>query len=215
MDTQELHDAQKPFVELAKKYKVDIDKVADEYGETKLAKILIKFDKRDALDESELSWLEKKAEYRLLATYYYLDFLTLPPVHDPLNFSLSKACKFLRKARLPEEVIEITNKAMVRGGENYGDSAVITSRGAAFRDMGKLADAKKCVDEAIRISPDSYHPYNLAGAIYFDEMNIKVGEEYFKKAIDLGSDTTFRDQVRKNYEERAQFEPKTTTFVSF
>ncbi|MCX6720457.1 MAG: hypothetical protein NTW11_01480 [Candidatus Staskawiczbacteria bacterium] len=182
----ELSQAQGQFVELADKYNiVDMNKVVDEFGPTRLAKLLIKLEEKDDLDESDLKWLEENKLFQLLADYYYQFSKSFETIDA---WSLSKASKFFRKAGMNKRAIEITDGFSKRTTIEFrADSAVYASRGAAFRDLANLDEAKKCANEALVLSPRSFHPYNLLGGISYDEGDIEGGTKYFEKAIELGS----------------------------
>ena len=66
-------------------------------------------------------------------------------------------------------------------------SALLTTRGGAFRDMGDFPAAKKNAKEAMRISPTSFHPYNLMAAVLYEQGRPEEGDRYFAEAIGLGS----------------------------
>ena len=109
---------------------------------------------------------------------------------EDINFlKLAKYCSTLRKDGQSQKVIEITNE-IINNEENLynkiGFERILCTRGAAFRDIGNHKQALKLAKEAINISPDSHHPYNLAGAACINLGRINDGEKYFKLAIEKG-----------------------------
>src|SRR3989344_178468 len=191
-----LLNAPAPFMELAKKYNVDINKVVDNTGQTLLAQILIKLEKEGDLSEHDKGWLRDNNLLELLANYYYRASKIFP---GNSARSLSKASSYFRKAGKPEEAIRITDGFSERPVIDLtADAAVYTSRGAAFRQLRQLDEAKQCADVAINLSPNSYYPYNLLGGISYDERDIDSGDEYFLKARFLGSPVTvWEDEIEK------------------
>ncbi|MSR88022.1 MAG: hypothetical protein EXS69_02605 [Candidatus Zambryskibacteria bacterium] len=180
-----LSQAQKQFAELANKYKVDINKVVDKDGPTLLAKILTKLEEQKDLDESELKWLEENRVFELLANYYYQASKNFPGNGE---WSLAKASKFYIKTGMAQKAIEITDGfSEILSIDHSADSAVYTSRGAAFRRLNTFDKAKECANKAISLSPRSFHPYNLLGGIAYDEGDIESGTGYFEKAIEMDS----------------------------
>jgi len=71
--------------------------------------------------------------------------------------------------------------------ENKLKSALLTTRGGAFRDLSKLDDAEKCARKAIEYQPQSHHPYTLMGAICFERGQYIKGERWFDEAIKRGA----------------------------
>ena len=176
------------FGHLAKKYNVPVALLWDNNEITPLGSILEKLESNEQLNEWELDWLESKQQNRLLATVYYRGHK-----HSGDPWLLVKACKFLRKASLPEKVLSVTSDAFLSRFQNAKvRSALLTTRGGAFRDLNELASAKMSALDAIRASPVSYHPHNLIGAILYEEGSPSEGDEHFTEAIRLGS--TPRDQ---------------------
>jgi hypothetical protein len=51
--------------------------------------------------------------------------------------------------------------------ENKLKSALLTTRGGAFRDIEELDKAEKCARQAIEYQPNSHHPYTLNGSDLF------------------------------------------------
>jgi Flp pilus assembly protein TadD len=75
-------------------------------------------------------------------------------------------------------------------------------RGGAFRDISDFEHAKECALSALQLAPKDYHPYNLLGAIYYQQGLPEEGNKYFKKANELGSkpyeeDTNIKSALKK------------------
>ncbi len=103
-------------------------------------------------------------------------------------FYAAMAASNYRKAKLPEDCIEFSNnvlKAATKIDGSYG--ALITSCGAAYRDIGSLPKAARYAEKAISLDETSYYPWNLLGAVYYEQGNFEEGDACFDKAIKLGS----------------------------
>ncbi|MBO1348228.1 MAG: hypothetical protein EBE86_012940 [Hormoscilla sp. GUM202] len=67
-------------------------------------------------------------------------------------------------------------------------SALLVTRGAAFRDLNLLDEAENCAMQAMECQPDSHQPYTLMGAISFDRREYDEGESWFEMAAERGAD---------------------------
>lgn len=105
---------------------------------------------------------------------------------------ISTAGSYWRKAGNPKKALEISEAA-----DCQNNSRILTMRGGAFRDEKSFSEAKICAQSAIGINPKSFYPYNLLGAIAFDEKDYEAGMEYFERAVELGSDGG--NDLIKNY----------------
>lgn len=176
------------FDQLATKYHTPAELFWDNDEISPLGSILEKLEGHEQIDAWELSWLEDKQQARLLATIYFRDYK-----HNGDPWLLVKTCKFLRKANLPDKVVSVTSDIFPSDILNSRvHSALLTTRGGALRDLNDLTAAKKSALDAIRVSPVSFHPHNLIGAILYEEGNPSEGDKHFAEATRLGS--TPRDQ---------------------
>ena len=66
-------------------------------------------------------------------------------------------------------------------------SALWVTRGAAFRDLDKLDDARKCATQAMECQPNSHQPYTLLGAICYDRGEYEEGDKWFVMAVEHGA----------------------------
>jgi len=165
---------------LALRYKIGINKFVDASGYTPLALIILKIEGNDHISRDEVVFLDKNRIYNLLADYFCKEYR-----RGCNGWDLVKAIKYLRDDGQPEKAIEMS---FVVFGDLEIDGAILTTRGGAYRDIGKFAEAKSSAHEAIRIDPESYYPYNLLGAVCYQERNFTDGNKYFNRAIELGGD---------------------------
>ncbi|HBW58597.1 MAG TPA: hypothetical protein DEF27_12660, partial [Oscillatoriales bacterium UBA8482] len=95
-----------------------------------------------------------------------------------------------RKADQPKKALKATEN-IIKDFDNIKDnklkSAILTTRGGAFRDISQLDNAEKCARQAIEFQPSSHHPYTLMGAICYDRYDRYEGDKWFKKAIERGA----------------------------
>jgi tetratricopeptide (TPR) repeat protein len=187
---------------LAKKYNVSSIYLWEEDSSSPLVVILDKLESQSYPSQAERDWLKLRKLHNLLATVYYRDYLRTDDI-----WQLVKTCSNLREAKLPKKVIQITESVTLSDNQDKrAIGALWTTRGAAFRDLNDLESAKKCAKQAIQVSPDSYHPYNLAGAISYELNEPVQGYKYFDKAIRLGStskeqESTIREALRRSTRE--------------
>ena len=92
--------------------------------------------------------------------------------------------------------------------ENKLKSALLTTRGGAFRDIDKLDDAQKCALKAIEYQPQSHHPYTLMGAICYERGQYSQGDDWFNKAIKRGAESEDIDSELKRVVKNAKDEKR-------
>jgi tetratricopeptide (TPR) repeat protein len=120
------------------------------------------------LTNEDIDWLEARELFQALAFYYERIGL------------MARAGSYWRKVGNPQMALEITERARA-------DSAILTMRGGAFRDIGNLDNAHACGQRAIELAPKDYHPYNLLRAVYYQRGDPEEGDKYFERARELGS----------------------------
>ncbi|MEI8339853.1 MAG: hypothetical protein WCF94_04310 [bacterium] len=201
------------FSDIADKYNFNVNELMDENGPTELSIILHKIDSNENISKEEIDWLTSKtakikgnasseAYSKLLGIHYnslYYKLGEQKPTKPENIWNLAKACKYFRLAEDPNTTIEISNVfcRTTHTGNPEAEAAVLTSRGGAFKDKNELDKAEQCAIEANFIAPDSFYPYNLLGSIYYLKHNYPKGDEYFKKAIQLGSTKDIQDNEIK------------------
>lgn len=167
--------------------------------------ILKQIDSGESLDEEQKDWLKKHRFFLALACYFEKG---VERVGDP--WAAVNACSNYRKAGQPERGLEVTC-AFAVGPSSAGSamSAILTTRGGAFRDVGDLAQAEQCGLGAIRLEKDNsrqhadYRPYNLLGAICFQRGDGEKGLKYFDKAHELGAPPFEIERLKQESVERA------------
>ena len=165
------------FLNLKVKYNLDSNNAVDNLP---LYKILILLDERSFISDYDLNWLKSKNLFILTAHCYLQNFIL-----NRSGWNYVKACRFYRRASYPQVTINLTNNFELPDKDIM--SALYTTRGGAFRDIFKFPKAIECANASLNITPNSFYPYNLLGATYFQLYDWAKGHEYFKKARELGS----------------------------
>lgn len=178
------------FRALTKKYKVAEEGVWDGESLSPLASVLEKLENNEQANTLEMEWLETNKYYRVIAIVHYRRYESANDL-----WALVQACSHLRKAKLPNDVLRLLDKRDIRPGEDPQiKGALLTTRGGALRDMGDLLAAKESATAAIQECSTSYYPYNLMGAILYEEGNPSEGDQYFERASQLGASHNMRDR---------------------
>ncbi|WP_413199521.1 tetratricopeptide repeat protein, partial [Nostoc piscinale] len=155
--------------------------------------IMLKLEKKERLDivlvtqliEQNMLSREGKiatAHSRLEAEFYEQEIM-----RTGNNWNIPNASSYWRKANEPEQALRVTELDLNKVKENKLKSAILVTRGGAFRDMNNLDEAEKCAKKAIDFHSDSYQPYTLLGAIYYDRFEYSKGDYYFDEAIKRGA----------------------------
>lgn len=113
------------------------------------------------------------------------------------KWNVPTASSYWRKANEPEQALRVTSLDLNKIKESKLKSAVLVTRGAAFRDINNLTEAGSCAIKAMEFQPDSYQPYTLMGAIFYDKRNYAQGDYYFEQAIQRGAKTEDIDDELK------------------
>ncbi len=75
-------------------------------------------------------------------------------------------------------------------------SALLVTRGAAFRDLARLDEAENCAAQAMEFQPNNHQPYTLMGAICYDQGKYPEGDTWFEMAAQRGAKDT-DDEIEK------------------
>lgn len=157
--------------------------------------ILKKLDDGVSLSVDECDYLKASRRYRLAAEGYEVLIGRSPSPWHVVN-----ACSAWRGAGEPTRAVEITDSVAASGDAT---SALWTTRGGAFRDLGDLTAAEECALKALADPKHKYHPHNLLGAVYFERGEHERGEEQFRMAVKLDAPPRSIEQVFKSIGERS------------
>jgi phosphotransferase system IIA component len=230
---------EKHFATLKSKY--DVSSHQDQGVSSGLYPILQKLEKGNRLEEIEVAWLIEKnlfyhsyygnnsfynisnrtdsnkrskifiAYHKIEATFYEQEYQ-----QTGNQWKLPNASSHWRKAKQPQRALKLTeniNFSAIK--ENKLKSALLTTRGGAFRDVDKLDQAETCARKAIEYQPNSHHPYTLMGAICFERGEFLVGEHWFEEAIKRGASPKDQDAEMKQIVKNAKDENKRRTVVEY
>ncbi len=159
-----------------------------------LSPILQKLDQRTRLTAKDYAWLHEKnllsfniwkTYHEIEATWYEMQFRQQKKKN---YWNVVNASSHWRGADEPEKALELTARLPLEEiKENKLKSALLTTRGGAFRDINNLKKAEKCAEQAMEFNPDTYQPYTLRGAICYDLKNFVDGDYWFDEAIKRGA----------------------------
>ncbi|HEY9298410.1 MAG TPA: hypothetical protein VIQ31_19050, partial [Phormidium sp.] len=132
------------------------------------------------------------------------------------QWNLPNASSHWRKADKPRQALKLTeNLNFDKIKENKLKSALLTTRGGAFRDIEELDKAEKCALKAIEYQPNSHHPYTLMGAICYERGKYTKGDYWFGEAIKRGASPSDQDAEIKRVVKNAKDENKRSEVVEY
>lgn len=100
-----------------------------------------------------------------------------------------------RKADEPQQALEVTEAALAKAGRSPKPrSALLTTRGGAMRDAGRLTEARTLGLEAHELTPADFRPCTLLGAVSMGLGDLAAGHEWYAKAEALGAERRAIDQ---------------------
>jgi hypothetical protein len=232
---------QKHFATLKLKY--DVFGYQDKSHTSLLYTILQKIELKERLEPTEFAWLQETKIKVPQPTYNYYSWQKEPKYQEKnlvsgkiwisyhtieANFyeqefqrtdnkwNLANASSHWRKADEPEQALQLTNNLEFdKIKENKLKSALLTSRGGAFRDIQKLDNAENCARQAIEYQPKSHHPYTLMGAICFERHQYSDGEYWFQEAIKRGANPRDMDSEIKRVVKNAKDENKRREVIEY
>lgn len=135
--------------------------------------------------EAEDCWTDalQKAWHRLEA-----EALTKAWEENRDPWDAVNASKHWRKAKEPQRALEVTGAALAKAGRSPKPrSALLTTRGGAMRDAGRLAEARTLGLEAHELTPADFRPCTLLGAVSMELGDLAAGHEWYAKAEALGA----------------------------
>ncbi|WP_199301078.1 hypothetical protein [Trichocoleus sp. FACHB-90] len=152
-----------------------------------------------------------KAHSRLEALFYEQEFK-----RTGNKWNLPNASSHWRKADEPQAALQVTNNldfGTIK--ENKLKSALLTTRGGAFRDIDNLDKAEDCARKAIEYQPGSHHPYTLMGAICYERDQYSEGDYWFNEAIKRGAEPGDIDDEIKHVVKNTKNDDKRREVVEY
>ncbi|MGI0494002.1 hypothetical protein ACN4EG_19640 [Alkalinema pantanalense CENA528] len=156
--------------------------------------IMLKLEREERLDPKQVIQLIEDgylsrhgkiatAYYRLEAIFYEKEYQ-----RTGNRWNLPSASSNWRKADEPEHALRVTEQInWNKVQESDLKSALLVTRGASFRDLGRLDEAEDCAAQAMDCQPQSHQPYTLMGAISYDRCEYLQGDEWFEMAAERGA----------------------------
>ena len=175
------------------KSKYAVSNYQDQSPNSPLYLILQKLEKDERIEPKDVGWLqENDLFYGKIWTKYHIieaNFYQQEFKRTGNRWNLVNASSHLRKADRSKSALELTDNLPLNSiKDNKLKSALLTTRGGAFRDCDKLDDAEICARQAMKYQADSHHPYTLMGAICYDRYEYEKGSYWFEQAIQRGAD---------------------------
>ena len=232
---------EKHFATLKPKY--DVSAYKDKLPSSPLYAILQKLQKAERLEPTDVAWLEENKTEARQPTYSYYEWQEERRYEGRKLFSgkiltayhkieatfyeqeykrtgnqwnLPNASSHWRKAEKPRRALELTeNINFDKIKENKLKSALLTTRGGAFRDTKELSKAEKCALKAIEYQPNSHHPHTLMGAICYERGEYTKGDYWFEEAIKRGASPRDQDAEIKRVVKNAKDENKRSEVVEY
>lgn len=215
------------FAQLKSKY--EVNNYRNSSPSSPLYAILQKLEKKERLEPTEVAWLNENkmdsdyffqklfsskiytAYHQIEATFYEQEYK-----RTQNKWNLPNASSHWRSAEEPKRALKLTeNLNFDEIKEDKLKSALLTTRGGAFRDINKLDDAESCALKAIEYHEKSHHPYTLMGAICFERHEYLKGENWFEKAIKRGASPRDEDREIKRVLKNAKNANKRRELVEY
>lgn len=154
--------------------------------------ILQKLEKDERIEPKDVGWLQENELFydRIWNKYHGIEanFYQQEFKRTGNRWNLVNASSHLRKADRSKSALELTDNLPLNSiKDNKLKSALLTTRGGAFRDCDKLDDAEICALQAMKYQADSHHPYTLMGAICYEQGKYFEGDKWFNEAIKRGA----------------------------
>ncbi|MBD2077486.1 hypothetical protein H6F86_27110 [Phormidium sp. FACHB-592] len=159
--------------------------------------IMLKLERGERLDPKQVIQLIEERRLsrhgKIAIAYYKLEAMFYEKEYQRTGnrWNLPSASSNWRKADESENALKVTESVnWNKIQESDLKAALLVTRGAAFRDLGQLDEAEKCVAQAMECQSDSHQPYTLMGAIYYDRCEYSEGDKWFEMAAERGADDT-------------------------
>ena len=165
--------------------------------------IMVKLEREERLDPKQVVQLiEEHRLYRhgkIAIAYYRLEAIFYEKEYQRTGnkWNLPSASSNWRKADQPEKALEVTEKVnLSKVREADLKSALLVTRGGAFRDLTRLDEAESCAAQAMESQPDNHQPYTLMAATCYDLGKYADGDTWFEMAAERGANDT-DDEIEK------------------
>ncbi|MDB9456701.1 hypothetical protein [Dolichospermum circinale] len=202
------------------KSKYTVSNYQDQSPNSPLYLILQKLEKDERIEPKDVGWLqENNLFYGKIWTKYHIieaNFYQQEFKRTGNRWNLVNASSHLRKADRSKSALELTDNLPLNSiKDNKLKSALLTTRGGAFRDCDKLDYAEICALQAMKYQADSHHPYTLMGAICYQQGKYFEGDKWFNEAIKRGAKPLDMDSEIKSILKKAKDEKQRQELVNY
>jgi len=156
--------------------------------------IMLKLEREERLDPKQVIQLIEEGSLsrhgKIATAYYRLEAIFYQKEYQRTGnrWNLPSASSNWRKADEPENALKVTdNVNWNKVQEPDLKATLLVTRGAAFRDLDRLDEAESCAVQAMECQPESYQPYTLMGAIYYNRGEYSEGQKWFEMAVERGA----------------------------
>ena len=104
----------------------------------------------------EADRFKESSSYRL-AIQYYEEAIKKASQND-IRYILPRITSCYRRSKQPQKAIALFSEIKQKYGSGFFSPALLTSAAAAFCDIGKYKEAKKCIDRAYAMSGGKSSP---------------------------------------------------------
>ena len=155
----------------------------------------------DRLTADDVVWLQTEAEdcwtEELQRAWHTIEAQALTREWERSRnpWDAINASSHWRKAAKPSSALGLTDEALAKAGTDAkARSALLTTRGGAFRDLRNLDEAKAMGLKAHGLTPKYFRPCTLLAAVHIELGDLMAGREWYVKAEKLGADRHAIDQ---------------------
>ena len=163
--------------------------------------IMLKLERGERLDPKQVIQLLEEGRLsrqgKIALAHYRLEAMSYEKEYQRTGnkWNLPSASSYWRKADEPEKALKVTEN-LNKVQESDLKATLLSTRGAAFRDLSRLDEAEDCAVQAMEHQPQSHQPYTLLGAICYDKCNYEKGDQWFEMAADRGANDT-DDEIKR------------------
>jgi tetratricopeptide (TPR) repeat protein len=178
-----------PRRQLLKKYQID---VVSEIDAPRMMQILDRLENGAGLSEDDVVWLKTRDHFSSAIRRVFHEneaelcrkaFEKTGDVWQAINFN-----SHFRKADQSQRGLSLLESIDVDSlKDKLQHSAVLTTKGGSYRDLGRLSEALDVAEKAHALNPRSYHPCTLLGAIHYELREFGLGDVWFSMAVERGA----------------------------
>jgi tetratricopeptide (TPR) repeat protein len=192
--------------------KYDIDYV-ESPDMRRMMQILDRLENGAGLAEDDVVWLKTRDHFSVAVRRVFHEneaelcrkaFEDTGDIWQAIN-----ANSHFRKANQSEKGLALVESINVNSlKDKLQHSALLTTKGGSYRDLGRLPEALGVAENAHALNPKSYHPCTLLGAIHYELREFGMGDSWFAKAVARGAKQDIVDGELRSLLRRVSAEKK-------